>query len=145
MLKVGDAVVFGNAYDGRFIYDATVGPGPAVQIASQAIAGGFKPPQSPAEYLGIAPGLKTALAQDHSMVQSVEPGTLADGTPVHIFKVGMPDPDGQASNSWWLFKVRDDDATIAEKEFILLGRPRLLIRRVLTESVEAPGISWNLK
>ena len=86
VLKVGDAVVFGNAYDGRFLYDATVGPGPAVQIASQAITGGFKPPQSPAEYLGIAPGLKTALTQDHSMVQSVEPGTLADGTPVHSLK-----------------------------------------------------------
>ena len=27
---------------------------------------------------------------------------------------------------------------------LLLGRPRLLIRRVLTESVEAPEVSWNL-
>jgi hypothetical protein len=55
----------------------------------------------------------------------------------------MPNPDGQ-SDSWWLFKVRDDDSTIAEKEFVLLRRPRLLIRRVLTESVEAPAVSWNL-
>ena len=143
VLKAGDAFVFGNSYDGRFIYDATTGPSGAVQVASQAIATDFKPPQSPAEYLGLAPGLKTALAQDDSMVQSVEQGTLADGAPVHIFKVGMPNPNGQV-NSWWLFKVRDDDSTIAEKEFILLGRPRLLIRRVLTESVEAPGVSWNL-
>ena len=144
VLKVGDAVVFGNSYDARFIYEATTDPSGAVQVASQAIAGGFKPPQSPAEYLGIAPGLKTALAQDDSMVQSVEQGTLADGAAAHIFKVGMSNPDGQANNSWWLFKVRDDDTTIAEKEFILFGRPRLLIRRVLTESVEAPGVSWNL-
>ena len=144
VLKMGEAVVFGNAYDGRFIYDATVGAGPAVQVASQAIAGGFKPPQSPAEYLGIGAGLKMALAQDNSMVQSVDQGALADGVAVHIFKVGISNPDGQANNSWWLFKVRDDDSTIAEKEFILLGRPRLLIRRVLTESVEAPGVSWNL-
>jgi hypothetical protein len=143
VLKAGDAVVFGNSYDGRFIYDATTGPSGVVQVASQALAAGFQPPQSPAEYLGLAPGLKTALAQDDSMVQSVEQGTLADGAAAHIFKVGMPNPDGQV-NSWWLFKVRDDDSTIAEKEFILFGRPRLLIRRVLTESVEAPGVSWNL-
>jgi len=144
VLKAGEAVIFGNAYDGRFTYDATLGPGPVVQVASQAMAGGFQPPQSPAEYLGIAPGLKTALNQDHSMVQSVEPGTLADGTPVHSFKVGISNPDGQANHGWWLFKVRDDDTTITEIEVVLLGRPRLLIRRVLTESVEAPGISWNL-
>lgn len=144
VLKAGDAVVFGNSYDGRFIYDATTGPSGVVQVASQALAAGFKPPQSPAEYLGIAPGLKTALAQDDSMVQSVEQGALADRAAVHIFKVGMSNPDGQPNDSWWLFKVRDDDTTIAEKEFILFGRPRLLIRRILTESVEAPGVSWNL-
>jgi len=143
VLKVGEAVVFGNAYDGRFIYDATVGPGPAVQVASQALVSGFKPPESPAEYLGLAAGLKTALAQDDSMVQSVEPGTLADGAPVHIFKVGMPGPDGQLQG-WWLFKVRDDDATIAEKECVLLGRSRFLIRRVVTEPVDKPAISWSL-
>jgi hypothetical protein len=144
VLKTGDAVVFGNSYDGRFLYDATRGPSGAVQVTGQALAAGFQPPQSPAEYLGLAPGLKTALAQDDSMVQSVEPGALADGTPVQVFKVGLPtSPDGQM-NSWWLFKVRDDDATMAEKEFILLERPRLLIRRVLTESVEAPGVSWDL-
>jgi hypothetical protein len=143
VLKVGEAVVFGNAYDGRFIYNATATPGGAVQVASQAIAGGFQPPQSPAEYLGLAAGLKTALAQDDSLVQSVEPGTLADGTPVHIFKVGMPGPDGQLQG-WWLFKVRDDDTTIAEKECVLLGQSRFLIRRVVTEPVDKPAISWSL-
>lgn len=143
VLKVGEAVVFGNAYDGRFVYDATVGSGSAVQVTSQAIVSGFKPPQSPAEYLGLAAGLKTALAQDDSMVQSVEPGTLADGTPIHIFKVGLPGPDGQLQG-WWLFKVRDDDVTIAENECVLLGQSRFLIRRVMTEPVDKPAISWSL-
>ncbi len=143
VLKMGEAVVFGNAYDGRFVYDAIIGAGSVVQVSSQIVSSGFKPPQSPAEYLGLAAGLKSALAQDDSMVQSVEPGTLADGAPVHIFKVGMSGPDGQLPG-WWLFKVRDDDSTIAEKEFVLLGRSRLLIRRVVTESVEKPAISWNL-
>jgi len=143
VLKTGDAVVFGNSYDGRFIYDANVTPDGVTQVSKQALATGFKPPQSPAEYLGLAAGLTTALAKDDSMVQKVEEGTLADGEPAHIYTVGMPDPNGQLQG-YFLFKVRDKDKTIAEKEFVLLGRTLLVIRRVLTERVEAPGVSWNL-
>jgi hypothetical protein len=145
VLKTGEAVVFANAYDGRFVFNATPGPGGAVQVTSQGVAQEFKPPQSPAEYLGIAPGLKAALAKDDSTVQSVEQGTLANGMPVHIFKLGLPNPDGQPNNSWWLLKVRDDDVTIAETEFVFLGRPRLLVRRILTESVDKPALSWDLR
>ncbi len=144
ILKTGNAVVFANSYDGQFVYDAMVTPEGVVQVVKQAISGAFRPPQSPAEYLGIAPGLKIALAQDDTMVQSVEQGALRDGKPAHTYKLGTPDPNGQPTNSYWLFKVRDEDSTIAEKEFILLGRARLLVRRVLTESVQAPTIFWNL-
>ena len=77
------------------------------------------------------------------MVQGVERGTLEDGCPVCIYKVGTPDPQGKLI-AYWLFKVREDDATIAEKEFVIFGESQLLIRRVLTESVQAPAISWNL-
>ena len=143
VLKTGDAVVFANSYDGRFIYDANVTPEGVTQISKQALATGFKPPQSPAEYLGLAAGLKTALAKDDSLVQNVQESTLANGDAAHIYTVGTPDPTGQLQ-SYWLFKVRDKDSTIAEKEYVLLGRTQLVIRRVLTEPVETPGISWNL-
>jgi hypothetical protein len=77
-------------------------------------------------------------------VQSATEGTLRDGKAAHVYQVGTPDPEGQL-NTYWLFKVRDEDSTIAEKEFVMLGQPRLLIRRVLTEPVEAPAFSWNLE
>jgi anti-sigma factor RsiW len=143
VLKAGDAVVFANSFDGRTIYGAAMASEGAIQVVGQPVSEGFQPPQSPAEYLGIAAGLKTSLAADNTQVQSVEAGTLADGRPVTIFKVGMPKPDGEM-DSYWLFKVRDDDSTIAEKEFVLSGRPQLLIRRVLTESVDVPAVAWNL-
>jgi len=143
MMKAGDSVVFANSYDGRFIYDANVTPDGVTQVSKQALAAGFKPPQSPTEYLGLAAGLPTDLAKDDSLVQKVEEGTLADGEPAHIFTVGMPDPNGQLQG-YFLFKVRDEDKTIAEKEFVIMGRTLLVIRRVLTEQVEAPGVSWNL-
>jgi len=143
ILKTGDSVVFANSYDGQFVCDANVAPAGVVQVNRQAAATVFKPPQSPAEYLGLAAGLATSLSQDDSMVQGVQQSTLAGGEPIHIYTVGMPDPDGQLQG-YWLFKVRDDDSTIAEKEFVLQGRPQLLIRRVLTESAETPAVSWNL-
>lgn len=143
VLKAGGTVVFANGYDGRSVYGATMTAAGAIQVVGQPVSEGFKPPQSPAEYLGLAPGLKTSLAGDNNLVQGIEPGTLADGKPVTIFKVGTPDPNGQLP-AYWLFKVRDDDSTIAEKEYVQLGRPRLLIRRVLSEPVDAPAISWNL-
>jgi hypothetical protein len=143
ILKTGESVVFANSYDGQFVYDANMAPGGAVQVSRQPIAAAFKPPQSPAEYLGLAAGLTTSLSQDDSMVQSVQESTLADGEPVHVFTVGIPDPDGNLPG-YWLFKVRDKDSTIAEKEFVLQGRSQLLIRRVLTEPAQSPGVAWNL-
>ena len=94
ILKAGDAVVFANSYDGQFVYDATVTPEGAVQVAKQAISGAFKPPQSPAEYLGIAPGLKTALAQDDAMVQSVEQGACTTASPRTSTRQACPIPTG---------------------------------------------------
>ena len=143
ILKAGDAVVFANSYDGQFVYGTTVAPDGAVQVDKQPVADEFRPPQNPAECLGMGVGLKTALHQDNNFVQSVELGTLHGGAPAHIYKAGMPNPDGQM-NSYWLFKVRDEDSTLAEEEFVLSGRPQLLIRRVLTESPETPAVSWSL-
>ncbi len=143
ILEAGETVVFANSYDGGFIYNATATPDGAVQVAKQPLAGTFQAPKSPAEYLGIAAGLKASLDEDDTWIQSVEERTLSGGEPAHVYKVGIPDPNGQVQ-SYWLFKVRDEDSTIAEKEFVLLGRSQLLIRRVLTESVEVPSVSWDL-
>ncbi|MBP7050985.1 MAG: hypothetical protein KBE65_08225 [Phycisphaerae bacterium] len=143
ILKAGGAVVSANSWDGGFVYHAGAGADGVVRVTKEPAAEQFKPPESPAAYLGLAAGLKTSLARDDRAVQSVEEGVLADGRSVHIYKVGTPDPSGQLPG-YWLFKVRDDDSTIAEKEFVLEGRSRLLVRRVLTESVETPAVSWSL-
>ena len=144
VVKTDGGVVFANSYDGHSVYATTTRPDGTLSVVEEAVPETFNPPQSPAEFLGLAAGLKTALAEDDTMVLSVEEGVLHDGATAHIYKVGTPDPSGNLQG-YWLFKVRDADSTIAEKEFVLLGRPCLLIRRVLTESVEAPGASWNLE
>jgi hypothetical protein len=143
ILKAGDAVVFANSYDGQFVYGTTVTAAGTLQTVQQPVADGFRPPEDPAAYLGLAPGLKTALDPNNNAVQSVEQGTLHGGEPAHIYKAGTPGPDGQM-NSYCLFKVRDEDSTLAEEEFVLAGRPQLLVRRVLTETPQTPAVSWSL-
>lgn len=144
MVKTDGGVVFANSYDGHSVYATTTRPDGTLLVVEEVVPETFNPPQSPAEFLGLAAGLKTALAKDDTMVLNVEEDVLHDGATAHIYKVGTRDPRGNLQG-YWLFKVRDEDSTIAEKEFVLSGRPCLLIRRVLTESVEAPGASWNLE
>ena len=143
VLKTDGKVFFANSYDGRSVYASSSAPDGALTLAEEAVIEPFAPPQSPAEYLGLAAGLKTSLAEDNTQVLAVEEDTLHDGAPAHVYQLGIPDPNGNL-RAWWLFKVRDDDCTIAEKEFVVSGRPRMIVRRVVTESVEAPGVSWSL-
>lgn len=143
VLKTSEKVVFANSYDGQFVYTSQVTPDGTLQLVKEAVTEKFRPPQKPAEFFGLAAGLQSSLREDTPMVQNVEQGTLQDGCSAHIYKVGTPDPHGKLK-AYWLFKVRDDDGTIAEKEFVISGQSQLLIRRVLTESVQAPEISWSL-
>jgi len=143
ILQTEGKIVFANSYDGEFVYTSQIAPDGTLQLVKQLVTEEFRPPERPAEFLGIAAGLRSSLQQDTSMVQSVEQGTLWDGSPTHIYKVGTPDPQGQLK-TFFLFKVRDEDETIAEKEFVVSGKTQLLIRRVLTESVQQPQFSWNL-
>jgi hypothetical protein len=143
VLKKGGRVFFANSYDGQAVYTTTAATDGTVELVAETASDAFLAPQSPADYLGLAAGLEASLEEETAQVQSVEEGTLADGAPVHVYKVGLPDPNG-VLHAWWLFRVRSEDATIAEKEFVMLGRSVLLIRRVLTESVAAPGVSWSL-
>jgi hypothetical protein len=143
ILKTGDRVVFANSYDGEFIYTSQIAPDGTLQLERKTVTSEFSPPQRPAEFFGMGAGLQSSIREDDPMVQGVEQGTLEDNSLVQIYKVGIPDPQDNL-HAYWLFKVRQDDATIAEKEFIISGESQLLIRRVLTESVTEADISWSL-
>ncbi|MHC4457475.1 MAG: hypothetical protein ACYS0I_10360 [Planctomycetota bacterium] len=143
VLETDGKVVFANSYDGQFIYTSQIVSDGTLQLVKEAVTRKFRPPQRPASFLGMGAGLRSSLREDTPMVQGVEEGTLQDGSRVQIYKMGQPGPNGELK-AYWLFKVREDDSTIAEKEFIIAGQPQLLIRRVLTESVHTPEISWSL-
>ena len=143
ILNTDDKVVFANSYDGEFVYTSQVESDGTLQLMKEAITEDFVPPLKPAEFLGMGAGLQSGLQEETPMLQDITDGMLENGSSAQVYKVGTPDPDGEL-RAYLLFRVRDDDGTIAEEEFIISDESRLLIRRILAESVQTAEYSWNL-
>ena len=144
VLRYDEQVFFANSYDGKFVYSLETAPDGTPRLIKEQVTDDFSPPQNPAEFLGITAGLQSDIGEETvAPVQEFSRGTLADGAPVRVVKAGFADVSGEL-NAYWLFKVREDDGTIAEMEFIIADEPQLLIRRVLSKAVAAPSVSWSL-
>jgi hypothetical protein len=140
VLGTGGKTVFANAYDGAAVYSLQDAGG----VQKEPVSAGFTAPASPAEFLGIAAGLRNRIeAGSSDLVEAAGEGTLADGSPVSVLKAGLPDPEGNVT-AYCLFRIRHDDTRIAEMEFVVGGEPQLLVRRVATELVREPGVPWDL-
>ncbi len=144
VLKIGQKTFFANSYDGQFIYTSEIATDGTFRLVKTQTTEQFSPPQNPTQFLGLAAGMRSSFSKDNSPpIQEVTEGTLDDGSAVRIYTVGMADPQGKI-NAYWLFRIRHDDKTIAEMEFVIGEVSQLLIRRVRSQIVDAPGISWNL-
>ncbi len=142
-LETDQDLAFANAYDGSMVYTTATSQS-GLEIQKQMITGEFVAPNEPAQFFGLAAGLKSGLDEKSTMILDTQKDTLPDGSAVHVFKVGTPDPEGRVQ-AYWLFRIRDDDKTIAEKEFIIQEQTQLLIRRVSTEYVDSSDIQWDLR
>ncbi|HUW17990.1 MAG TPA: zf-HC2 domain-containing protein [Sedimentisphaerales bacterium] len=144
VLKLDEEMFFANSYDGQFVYASEAGPDGTCRLIKEQAADDFTAPQNPAEFLGITAGLPSTIDEESGApIREIWEGNLADGTAVRIAKAGFTNLGGELT-AYWLFKVRKDDSTIAEMEFIIAGKPQLLIRRVLCETVGTAGVSWSL-
>lgn len=145
VMKIEDQVIFANSYNGQFISFTERNPDGSLRLLSERVRAGFKAPQDPAEFLGITAGLQSSIQKDDFQppILEVTQETLSDGTPASTYKLGFVDLLGQA-DTYWLFRVREDNSTVAEMEFTLAGSPRVMIKRVLSESVDQPAVAWDL-
>jgi len=144
VMETGEKVIFANSYDGQAVYFSQRTTDGALSLLSERIKENFNPPQNPAEFLGITAGLRSSLENDdYAAISEITDGTLEDGTPVKIYKQGFADLLGDI-NTYWLFKVRLDDGTIAEMEFVTAGSTQLVIRRVAAKSIKESPYSWDL-
>jgi hypothetical protein len=144
VLRTGDQVLFANAYDGEAIYVASIGPDDVLQINREAVTGKFRVPNNPADFLGIAAGIKGSVPREHyPPIQDVTTETLQDGTPVSVYKLGFTDPWGKV-DTYFLFKINTNTDVIGEIECVVKGKTTRVHRRVVAETVDSPEFSWNL-
>jgi hypothetical protein len=145
VMETDGNIIFANSYDGSFVYQSKSMDNGTIKLKSEAIAANFKAPDNPAEFLGLTAGVQQCLDEKclRQPVQAVTNDVLADGTKVTVYKAGFIGLTGEL-NTYYLFKVRQSDEIVAEIEYITNGKPQIIVRRVLSESVEKPEFSWNL-
>lgn len=138
--------IFANSYDGTNVYvEEAPADGPP-RIVSHPIAKDFQAPKSPAEFLGMAAGLRSGLdVKDESLVSNVEKTTLDDGAEARVVKLAFAKADAkEAISSYWLVTIRSDNNTLEKEEWFVQGKSLLVIRRGKADADKAPGMGWDL-
>lgn len=144
VLKKDNDVLFANAYDGKCIYTTNTEPDGSLKINKESVISTFKVPENPADFLGIAAGIKSSIPGEHyPPIQNVTTETLEDGTPVRNYKLGFKDLWGKTEN-YFLFTTEADSDVINKIECVIDGKTSRIHRRLITETVESPELSWNL-
>ncbi|HEY1784587.1 MAG TPA: hypothetical protein VGG30_03530 [Pirellulales bacterium] len=138
--------IFASSYDGTNVYALeSPGDGPP-RIVSHAITKDFQVPKNPADFLGMAAGLRSGLdVKNESWVRSVEKTRLDDGAEAQIVKLAFGNSDAkEARDSYWLVTIRLDGNTLEREEWFAQGKSMLVIRRGKAVPDEAPGMGWDL-
>jgi hypothetical protein len=147
VLTRDDKPIFANAFDGKNVYvEESPAAGPP-RIVSQPIAEDFHAPKSPAEFLGMAAGLRSGLdlKRDEGLVSDVAKTTLDDGAEARIIKLSFPKSEGKEPiDSYWLVTIRSGSNTLEKEEWFAQGKSLLVIRRGKAKSGEEPGMGWDL-
>ncbi len=117
-LTVGDRAISANSYDGKSVYTLEVPPTGASHLVKRPVAKDFRPPHSPAEFLGIAASLPNGLdLKDQTLVREVGKVTLADGAEGRVVKLGFPQGGPKGSDdAYYQFTIRTRDAAIEKME-----------------------------
>lgn len=147
LLTVDDMPLFANAYDGEAVYTLEPAEGATSNVIGRKVSEDFEAPANPAEYLGIATGFRTSMSEKNGQdFSDAGEATLDDGTRARVLKAGLTKPAGDAplTDEHYLFTIRADDNTIVKMEFFSGHESLLLVKRVRRESVEQPGVAWDL-
>ena len=146
LFSVDETPVFANSYDGDKVYSLEAGSNGNWQIIGKPVGEEFHPPENPADFLGIAAGLTSNIDEkDESRVIDASDGKLQDGSKARFIKVGLQSSlPFMTPKTYWIYKIRKSDNTIAEMEWIVNKESLIVVRRMTTGTVDIPDVSWNL-
>jgi len=146
LFSVNETPIFANSYDGDAVYSLVTGSNGNWQIVGESTGKEFHPPKNPADFLGIAAGLISKIDEkDESQVIDAIDGKLKDGSKARFIKVGLQSgAPFKMTKSYFIFKIRESDNTIAEMEWIVGKESLMVVRRLTTGTVDFPDVPWNL-
>jgi hypothetical protein len=146
ILTSGGRPIFANSYDGTNIYTEEFPAAGPPQIVKHPIAKDFQAPKSPAEFLGMAAGLRSGLdSKDEGLASDVGKTILDDGAEARVVKLSFPHAAAkQTTDAYWLVTIRADDSTIEKMERFAQGKSVLVIRRGKAEPDQVPNTGWDL-
>jgi len=146
LFSVNGTPVFANSYDGVAVYSLEIGSNGNWQIVGKPTVKEFHPPENPADFLGIAAGLSNKINEkDVSLITDAFDGKLNDGSKARFLKVGLQSGGPfKMPKTYWIFKIRESDNTIAEMEWIVDKESLMVVRRLTTKTVVIHDVPWNL-
>ncbi|MFC1538697.1 anti-sigma factor family protein [Candidatus Latescibacterota bacterium] len=145
LFSVDGIPVFANSYDGDNVYSLEAEANGNWQIIGKPIGEEFNPPENPADFLGIAAGLTSKIDEKDEKVMGASDGKLQDGSNARFIKIGLESSlPFMTPMSYWIYKIRTSDKTIAEKEWIVNKESLMVVRRVTTGAVDSCEVQWNL-
>jgi hypothetical protein len=136
----GSQLIFAVSYDGSAVYMTEAWDHGKFEIKREPITEQFSLPENPAEILGISASFQGSM--DMMNLPPIEEKSReqpADGSWLRVYKLSWPGTD-----AYHIFKVDDVDNTIEQIESVAYGWTIQQIRRISSNTVEAPGFSWNL-
>lgn len=138
--------IFANACDGTSLYRLEIPARGSSKVVKQPLGKEFHPPQSPADFLGMAAGLHSTLeAKDENLVHDEGTVKLNDGADARVLKLTSPEGGPkQATESYYLVTIRLDTKIVERTEWVVQGKPILIVRRGKAAPGQVPPMGWDL-
>lgn len=146
VLTSGGKPIFANSYDGTNVYSLETPTAGQPQVVKHPIAKDFQAPQSPAEFLGIAAGLRNSLGvKNESLAADVGKTSLDDGAEARLVKLHFPAGGPTETNEYyWLVTIRSNNNVLEKAEWFAQGKSLLVIRHGKAGPSQAPSMGWDL-
>jgi len=144
ILSRKDYIHFAHAFDGQQVHLAQRNDQGELVLRSVPVSAEFSPPQDPADFLGLAAGVRGILPEEGwaPLEERTQEATTA-GKTLRVYKLGFVDP-WEKLDTYQLIYVDQQDQSIAKIECIVDQQPTLTIERLTVTQGNVPPAAWDL-
>lgn len=137
-------VLFAHAFDGQQVHLAQRNAQGELVLQSKSVSAQFSPPEDPADFLGLAAGIRAILPEEGWAPleeQTQEATTVGKG--LRVYKLGFVDP-WEKLDTYQMLYVDAGDQSIAKIECVVDQEPTLTIERLTVTQGDRPSAGWDL-